>query len=68
MCNASELGAETIARDKFYQSIIKMIQKEYSKKQLNPGVDPGQIGRPIFFKNYNNAVVNLPNQKITKHL
>ena len=35
-------------------------------KQGNPDVIRGQIGRPIFFKNYNDAVVNLPNQEISK--
>ena len=35
-------------------------------KQGNPDILRGQIGRPIFFKNYNDAVVNLPNQEISK--
>ena len=61
---ASELG-ETIARDKFYNNLLK--DSENIAKQLKAGASAGQIGRPIFFKNYNDAVINLPNQKYLKH-
>ena len=60
---ASELG-ETISRDKFYNNLLQ--DSENIAKQLKAGADRGQIGRPIFFKNYNDAVVNLPNQEIAK--
>ena len=56
--------AETISRDKFYTNLLK--DSENIAKQLKAGADPGQIGRPIFFKNYNDAVLNLPNQAITR--
>ena len=63
---ASELG-ETIARDKFYQTLLDDSKRIAAAiKQGNPDVIRGQIGRPIFFKNYNDAVVNLPNQEIAK--
>ena len=62
---ASELG-ETIARDKFYQTLLDDSKRIAAAiKQGNPDVIKGQIGRPIFFKNYNDAVVNLPNQEST---
>ena len=35
-------------------------------KQGNPNIIRAEKGRPIFFKNYNDAVVNLPNQAISK--
>ena len=60
---ATELG-ETIARDKFYTNLLKDSQN--ISKQLKAGASAGQIGRPIFFKNYNDAVINLPNQTISK--
>ncbi len=56
--------SEIIARDKFYTNLLKDSQS--IAKQLKAGADAGQIGRPIFFKNYNDAVVNLPNQAITR--
>ena len=63
---ASELG-ETIARDKFYQTLLDDSNKIAAAiKQTNPDVIKGQIGRHIFLKNYNDAVINLPNQEITK--
>ena len=63
---ASELG-ETIARDKFYQTLLDDSNRIAAAiKQGNPDVIRGQIGRPIFFKNYNDAVVSLPNQTISK--
>ena len=63
---ASELG-ETIARDKFYQTLLDDSNRIAAAiKQGNPDVIKGQIGRPIFFKNYNDAVVSLPNQEIAK--
>jgi hypothetical protein len=63
---ASEL-AETVARDKFYTQLLADSNRIAAAiKQGNPDVIRGQIGRPIFFKNYNDAVVNLPNQEISK--
>jgi len=56
--------SETIARDNFYNQLLKDSQN--IARQLKAGADPGQIGRPIFFKNYNDAVLNLPNQTITR--
>ena len=56
--------AEIISRDKFYSQLLK--DSENIAKQLKAGGNPGQIGRPIFFKNYNDAVINLPNQTITR--
>ena len=56
--------SEIIARDKFYTNLLR--DSENIAKQLKAGADPGQIGRPIFFKNYNDAVLNLPNQTITR--
>ena len=63
---ASEL-AETVSRDKFYNELLADSNRiAAALKQGNPDILRGQIGRPIFFKNYNDAVVNLPNQEITK--
>jgi len=63
---ASEL-AETISRDKFYTELLADSNRiAAALKQGNPDILKGQIGRPIFFKNYNDAVINLPNQKIAK--
>ncbi len=63
---ASEL-AETVARDKFYTQLLADSNRiAAALKQGNPDILRGQIGRPIFFKNYNDAVVNLPNQEISK--
>ena len=63
---ASEL-AETVARDKFYQTLLDDSKRIAAAiKQGNPDVIRGQIGRPIFFRNYNDAVTNLPNQEISK--
>ena len=63
---ASEL-AETVARDKFYQTLLDDSKRiAAALRQGNPDILRGQIGRPIFFKNYNDAVVNLPNQVISK--
>ncbi len=63
---ASELG-ETIARDKFYQTLLDDSNRiAAALKQGNPDILKGQLGRPIFFKNYNDAVINLPNQEIAK--
>ena len=63
---ASEL-AETISRDKFYTELFADSNRiAAALKQGNPDILKGQIGRPIFFKNYNDAVINLPNQKIAK--
>ena len=56
--------AEVISRDKFYSELLK--SSDDIGKQLKAGADPGKIGRPIFFKNYNDAVINLPNQQIVK--
>ena len=63
---ASEL-AETVARDNFYQTLLDDSKRIAAAiKQGNPDVIRAQIGRPIFFKNYNDAVTNLPNQEISK--
>ena len=63
---ASEL-AETVARDKFYNQLLADSKRiAAALKQGNPDILRGQIGRPIFFRNYNDAVVNLPNQEISK--
>ena len=63
---ASEL-AETVSRDKFYTELLADSNRiAAALKQGNPDILKGQIGRPIFFKNYNDAVLNLPNQKIAK--
>jgi len=56
--------SEIIARDKFYTNLLKDSQN--IAKQLNAGADPGQIGRPIFFKRYNKAVTELPFQTIIR--
>ena len=56
--------AETVARDEFYTVLKK--SSENIAKQLKAGADAGQIGRPIFFKNYNDAVIRLRNQEIIK--
>jgi hypothetical protein len=56
--------SEIIARDKFYTNLLKDSQN--IAKQLRAGADPGQIGRPIFFKRYNKAVTELPFQVITR--
>ena len=56
--------SEIIARDKFYSNLLK--DSDNIAKRLKAGADAGQIGRPIFFKNYNDAVINLPNQSITR--
>jgi len=56
--------SEIIARDNFYTNLLK--DSENIAKQLKAGADPGKIGRPIFFKGYDNAVLNLPNQTITR--
>jgi len=56
--------AETVARDEFYTGLKK--SSENIAKQLKAGADAGQIGRPIFFKNYNDAVTKLPNQENNK--
>ena len=56
--------SEIIARDKFYTNLLK--DSENIAKRLKAGADAGQIGRPIFFKSYNDAVINLPNQTITR--
>ena len=63
---ASEL-AETVARDNFYQTLLDDSKRIAAAiKQGNPDVIRAQIGRPIFFKNYNDAVTSLPNQEISK--
>ncbi len=65
--NVSSELAETISRDKFYTELLADSNRiAAALKQGNPDILKGQIGRPIFFKNYNDAVLNLPNQKITK--
>jgi len=56
--------SEIIARDKFYTNLLKDSQN--IAKLLRAGADPGQIGRPIFFKRYNKAVTELPNQTIIR--
>jgi hypothetical protein len=56
--------SEVIARDKFYTNLLR--DSENIAKRLKAGADAGQIGRPIFFKSYNDAVINLPNQTITR--
>ena len=56
--------AEIIGRDEFY-TFLKTSSDDIGK-QLKAGGDAGQIGRPIFYKNYNDAVTNLPNQEIIK--
>ena len=56
--------SEVIARDNFYTDLIK--SSDDIGKQLKAGADPGLIGRPIFFKTYNEAIKNLPNQEIIK--
>tara|TARA_Y100001938_G_scaffold90774_1_gene124414 strand:- start:639 stop:4832 length:4194 start_codon:yes stop_codon:yes gene_type:complete len=56
--------SEVIARDEFYTNLLKDSQN--IAKQLRAGADPGQIGRPIFFKRYNKAVTELPFQVITR--
>ena len=65
--NVSSELAETISRDKFYTELLADSNRiAAALKQGNPDILKGQIGRPIFFKNYNDAVINLPNQKIAK--
>ena len=65
--NVSSELAETISRDKFYTELLADSNRiAAALKQGNPDILKGQIGRPIFFKNYNDAVLNLPNQKIAK--
>ena len=59
--------AETVGRDQFYTKLLDDSKRIAAAiKQGNPDVIRGQIGRPIFFKNYNDAVVQLPNQTISK--
>jgi len=55
--------AEVISRDKFYSELLK--SSDDIAKKLKAGGDAGKIGRQIFFKDYNSALVNLPNQRIT---
>ena len=56
--------SETIGRDKFYRELLR--DSDNIAKRLKAGADPGEIGRPTFFKSYNDAVINLPNTEITK--
>jgi len=56
--------AETIGRDKFYRELLR--DSDNIAKRLKAGANPGEIGRPTYFKSYNDAVINLPNQQITK--
>ena len=56
--------SETIGRDKFYRELLR--DSDDIAKQLKGGADPGKVGRPTFFKNYNDAVVGLPNTQIIK--
>jgi len=59
--------AETVGRDQFYTKLLDDSKRIAAAiKQGNPDIIRGQIGRPIFFKNYNDAVVQLPNQTISK--
>ena len=63
---AAEL-AETVARDNFYQTLLNESKRIAAAiKQGNPDIIRAAEGRPIFFRNYNDAVVNLPNQEISK--
>jgi len=55
--------AETISRDKFYNKLLQ--DSENIAKAIKSGVDPAKVGKPIFYKNYNDAVLGLPYQKIT---
>jgi len=60
----NELG-EMVARDKFYNQLLADSDRIAAAiKQGNPDVIKNQIGRPIFYRNYNDAVLGLPNQKI----
>jgi hypothetical protein len=60
----NELG-EMVARDNFYNQLLADSDRIAAAiKQGNPDVIKNQIGRPIFYKNYNDAVLGLPNQKI----
>ena len=63
---ASEL-AEVVSRDKFYTELLADSNRIAAAiKQGNPDIIKNQIGRPIFYKNYNDAVINLPNTQISK--
>lgn len=56
-----ELG-EMVSRDKFYTDLLK--GSDDIEKALKQGATNAQVGRPIFYKTYNDAVLGLPNQKI----
>jgi len=63
---ASEL-AEVVSRDKFYTELLADSNRIAAAiKQGNPDIIKNKIGRPIFYKNYNDAVINLPNTQISK--
>jgi len=65
--NVSSELAESVARDNFYQTLLDESKRIAAAiKQGNPDIIRAAEGRPIFFKNYNDAVVNLPNQEISK--
>jgi hypothetical protein len=57
----NELG-EMVGRDKFYTELLQ--GSNNIKQALKNGATNAQVGRPIFYKNYNDAVLGLPNQKI----
>jgi hypothetical protein len=57
----NELG-EMVSRDKFYTDLLK--GSDDIEKALKQGATNAQVGRPIFYKTYNDAVLGLPNQKI----
>ena len=55
--------SEIIGRDRFYTQLLT--DSNNIAKALKAGGDAGKIGRPIFFKNYDDAVLKLPHQDIT---
>ena len=57
--------SEIIARDKFYTELLR--DSDDIAKKLKAGTaTTDEIGRPFFFPKYNEAVLNLPNQTITR--
>ena len=54
--------AETISRDKFYNQLLK--DSDNIAKAIKRGVPPAQVGKPIFYKDYDDAVLSLNNQRI----
>jgi len=54
--------SEILARDRFYTDLLK--DSNNIAKALKAGGDAGKIGRPIFFKSYDDAILKLPHQNI----